>query len=80
MSMATVSVKERSRGYAACGFSARISRAVRFPTHTVFAMSYRSMEAGLNDTMHIILSGLFSLCVFAAIALSAVAFKGCRVS
>jgi hypothetical membrane protein len=30
---------------------------IGFPTHTVFAMSSRWMESGVNDTMHIILSG-----------------------
>ena len=49
---------------------------VGFPTHTVFAMSSRWMEAGFNDTMHIILSGVFSLFVFAAVVLSAVAYRG----
>ena len=49
---------------------------VGFPTHTVFAMSSRGMEAGFNDTMHIALSGVFSLFVFAAVVLSAVAYRG----
>jgi hypothetical membrane protein len=49
---------------------------VGFPTHTVFAMSSRWMEGGFNDTMHIILSGVFSLFVFVAVALSAVAYRG----
>jgi hypothetical membrane protein len=49
---------------------------IGFPTHTVFAMSSRWMEPGFNDTMHIILSGLFSLLVVVAMVLSAVAYKG----
>jgi hypothetical protein len=49
---------------------------VGFPTHTVFAMSSRWMEAGFNDTMHIILTGVFTLFVFAAMVLSAVAYRG----
>jgi hypothetical membrane protein len=49
---------------------------VGFPTHTVWATSSRGMEAGLNDTMHIILSAVFSVLVVAAMALSAVAYKG----
>ena len=49
---------------------------IGFPTHTVFAMSSRWMEAGFNDTMHIILSGVFSLSVFTAIVFSAVAYRG----
>lgn len=46
---------------------------VGIPTHTVFAMSSRWMEAGFNDTMHIVLSSVFSLFVFSAMILSAVA-------
>jgi hypothetical membrane protein len=49
---------------------------VGLPNHTVFAMSSRWMEAGFNDTMHIILSNVFSLLVFVAVALSAVAYRG----
>jgi hypothetical protein len=49
---------------------------VGFPTHTVWAMSSRGMETGFNDTMHIILSALFSGLVIAAMALSAVAYRG----
>ncbi len=49
---------------------------VGFPTHTVFAMSSRWLTAGFNDTMHIALSGVFSLFVFAAVVLSAVAYRG----
>lgn len=49
---------------------------VGFPTHTVWAMSSRGMEAGFNDTMHIILSAVFSVLVIAAMAVSAVAYRG----
>jgi hypothetical protein len=49
---------------------------VGFPTHTVFAMSSRWMETGFNDTMHIILTGVFSLFVVVAMVLSAVAYRG----
>lgn len=49
---------------------------VGLPTHTVFAMSSRWMEGGFNDTMHIILSAVFSLFVFGAVVLSAVAYRG----
>jgi hypothetical membrane protein len=49
---------------------------VGFPTHTVWAMSSRGMGAGFNDTMHIILSAVFSALVIAAMALSAVAYPG----
>ena len=50
---------------------------VGFPNHTVWAMSSRDMEGGFNDTMHIILSAVFSVLVVAAMALSAVAYPGC---
>jgi hypothetical membrane protein len=49
---------------------------VGFPTHTVWAMSSRGMEGGFNDTMHIVLSAVFSVLVIAAMALSAVAYRG----
>ena len=48
---------------------------VGFPT-TVWAMSSRGMEGGFNDTMHIVLSAVFSVLVVAAVALSAVAYRG----
>jgi hypothetical membrane protein len=46
------------------------------PTHTVFAMSSRGMEGGLNDMAHIILTNVFTLLITAAIVLSAVAYRG----
>ena len=49
---------------------------IGLPTHTVYAMSSRWMTAGFNDTMHALLSLTFSLIVFTAVVLSAVAFKG----
>jgi hypothetical membrane protein len=49
---------------------------IGLPTHTVFAMSSRWMTAGFNDTMHAMLSLAFSLIVFTAVVLSAVAFPG----
>lgn len=49
---------------------------VGFPTHTVFAMSSRWMEGGFNDTMHLVLTVVFSLFVFAALVLAAVAYRG----
>jgi hypothetical membrane protein len=49
---------------------------VGFPTHTVWAMSSRGMAGGFNDTMHIVLSAVFSVLVIAAMALSAVAYRG----
>lgn len=49
---------------------------IGFPTHTVFAMSSRWLPSGFNDTMHILLSAVFSLFVFVALVLSAVAYRG----
>jgi hypothetical membrane protein len=49
---------------------------VGLPTHTIWAMSSRWMEAGFNDTMHIALSAVFSLLVFVAMVLAAVAYRG----
>jgi hypothetical membrane protein len=49
---------------------------VGFPTHTVWAMSSRGMAGGFNDTMHIVVSAVFSALVIAAMALSAVAYPG----
>ena len=46
------------------------------PNHTMWAISSRGMEAGFNDTMHIILSVVFSLLVFVAIVLAATAYRG----
>ena len=46
------------------------------PTHTVFAMSSRWMEAGFNDTMHQTFTAVFSLLVVVAIVLSAIAYRG----
>jgi hypothetical membrane protein len=49
---------------------------VGFPTHTVWAMSSRGMEGGFNDTMHATLSVVFGVLLIAAMALSAVAYRG----
>jgi hypothetical protein len=46
------------------------------PTHTVFAMSSRWMEPGINDTMHQLLTGVFLLLVVPAIVAAAVAYRG----
>ncbi|MGZ4523663.1 MAG: DUF998 domain-containing protein [Mycobacteriaceae bacterium] len=46
------------------------------PLHPFFPMSSRGMETGFNDTMHIILTGVFSLLVFAAMVSGAVAYRG----
>jgi hypothetical membrane protein len=49
---------------------------VGIPTHTFWAMSSRDMVTGFNDTMHIALSTIFSVCVMAQIVLSAVGYRG----
>jgi hypothetical membrane protein len=46
------------------------------PTHTFWAMSSRDMATGFNDTMHITLTGVFSLIVVAMMILSAIAYPG----
>jgi hypothetical protein len=46
------------------------------PTHTVFAMSSRWMEGGLNDTMHQAMTAVFTIFVVVAIALSSIAHPG----
>lgn len=46
------------------------------PTHTVWPMSSRDMEAAFNDTMHIVLSIVFSLLVVAAMVTAASAWRG----
>jgi hypothetical protein len=46
------------------------------PTHTVFAMSSRWMEPGVNDTMHQLLTGVFLLLVVPTIVVAAVAYRG----
>lgn len=45
-------------------------------SHTIWAMSSRDMATGFNDTMHIALTGVFSLLVVAMMVLSAVAYRG----
>jgi hypothetical protein len=46
------------------------------PTHTVFAMSSRWMEAGFNDVMHMAFTTGFGLLVVAGIVLSAIGKAG----
>jgi Protein of unknown function (DUF998) len=64
------------RSLRSVGVLLMLAGVIGFPTHTVFAMSSRWMTAGFNDTMHAMLSLTFSLIVFAAVVLSAVAFSG----
>ncbi len=49
---------------------------IGFPNHTVFAMSSRWLPGGFNDVMHIALTSVFGLFVFAALVLSAIAYPG----
>ncbi|HEY3480841.1 MAG TPA: DUF998 domain-containing protein [Amycolatopsis sp.] len=49
---------------------------VGIATHTFWAMSSRGTPPGFNDTMHIVLSGVFSLLVVTMMVLSAVACPG----
>ncbi|WP_206797037.1 DUF998 domain-containing protein [Amycolatopsis sp. MtRt-6] len=49
---------------------------VGIATHTFWAMSSRGRAPGFNDTMHIALSGVFSLLVVTMMIFSAVAFPG----
>lgn len=49
---------------------------VTLPTHTVWAMSSRGMQTGVNDTLHAQTTIAFSLFVGAAIILSAIAMRG----
>jgi hypothetical protein len=49
---------------------------VTAPLHPFFPMSPRGTEGGLNDTMHLVLTMAFGLCVFGAVAASAVALSG----
>ncbi|MFD6070561.1 DUF998 domain-containing protein [Amycolatopsis lurida] len=49
---------------------------VGIATHTFWAMSSRGSAPGFNDTMHITLSGVFSLVVVTMMILSAIAFPG----
>ena len=49
---------------------------VTLPTHTVWAMSSRGVQTGVNDTLHAQTTIAFSLFVGAAIILSAIAIRG----
>jgi Protein of unknown function (DUF998) len=49
---------------------------VTLPTHTIWAMSSRGMQTGINDTLHAQTTIAFSLCVGAAMILSAIAIRG----
>lgn len=44
--------------------------------HTIWAMSSRDLNTGFNDTMHITLTGVFTVLVVAMMVLSSVAYRG----
>jgi hypothetical membrane protein len=44
--------------------------------HPFFPMSSRAMEQGFNDTMHIVLTGVWGFLVFPAVVFAAVAYRG----
>ncbi|WP_291298474.1 DUF998 domain-containing protein [Elioraea sp.] len=75
--------------FGVCLFRSACSRALRWtgalvsaanlvtlPTHTIWAMSSRGMQTGVNDTLHAQTTIAFSLLVGAAVALSAIAIRG----
>ncbi|GAA4288265.1 DUF998 domain-containing protein [Georgenia daeguensis] len=49
---------------------------VTAPLHPFFPMSPRGAEGGLNDTMHLVLTMAFGVCVLGAVTASAVALRG----
>jgi hypothetical membrane protein len=66
----------RSRSLRWVGPLLIVSSIVGFFTHVVFPMTSRWMESSFSDTMHGILSLVWSLLVFAAVILSAMAYRG----
>jgi hypothetical membrane protein len=66
----------RSVGLRWTGALLSAANLVTLPTHTVWAMSSRGMQTGINDTLHAQTTIAFSLFVGAAIILSAIAMRG----
>jgi hypothetical membrane protein len=66
----------RSVGLRWAGALLSAANLVTLPTHTVWAMSSRGMQTGINDTLHAQTTIAFSLFVGAAIILSAIAIRG----
>lgn len=66
----------RSVGLRWTGALLSAANLVTLPTHTVWAMSSRGMQTGINDTLHAQTTIAFSLFVGAAIVLSAIAIRG----
>jgi Protein of unknown function (DUF998) len=66
----------RSRSLRWTGVMLAAANVVTLPTHTVWAMSSRGMQTGINDTLHAQTTIAFSLGVGAAIVLSAIAIRG----
>lgn len=66
----------RSQGLRWTGVLLSAANLVTLPTHTVWAMSSRGMQPGINDTLHAQTTIGFGLLVGAAVALSAFAIGG----
>ncbi len=66
----------RSAGLRWTGALLSAANLVTLPTHTVWAMSSRGMQTGINDTFHAQTTIAFSLFVGSAIILSAIAIRG----
>ncbi len=49
---------------------------IGLPIHTIWAMSSRWLEPGFNDTMHSTLTGVWGVAIAAAVAFSAIAYRG----
>jgi hypothetical protein len=75
-SLGIVLAAERNRALRWSGILLLASAVGTLPLHPFFPMSSRWMERGPNDTMHLLLTMVFSACVLAAVACSAVAFRG----
>ena len=74
-----VGIWRSAEGNRALRWTAGLSLAngvVTAPLHPFFPMSSRGMEPGFNDTMHLVVTMVFGLLVFAAVATSAVALRG----
>jgi len=74
-----VGIWRSAEGNRALRWTAGLSLAngvVTAPLHPFFPMSSRGMEPGFNDMMHLVVTMVFGLLVFAAVATSAVALRG----
>lgn len=66
----------KSRALRGAGLMLSAANLVTLPTHTVWAMSSRGVQTGINDTLHAQTTIAFGLLVAGAIVLSAVATRG----